>query len=185
MIAFLLLLSVDASRRSEADWIPLRVGNTWTYSAPDGEYTRTVVGYRTIRGLEAAKIVVRYPDDRTWVEYVVRDRKGYSSVAYESGGKFRESDPFVFFRLPVRGGQKWESQGVSFKDCGTETIEVMGRRIACRKIHSLVMTGGRGATVTYESWYAPGIGLVRERTRTEGNGVVKVSEVVLKEHRKR
>ncbi len=176
MILLLAVLLIDTSPRGDPDWHALTLGSSWRYSGPEGEFTRTVVGYRKIGSRTVAEVVVRYSDGRQWTDRIFRDIQGYAAV--RSG--YKEEDLFLTAR--PKSGEKWKSGGLEYQDLGMESVEVGGRRMRCRKIAARADFGA--ASIETETWYAQGIGRVREASRITRNGRTALSQTWLVEFRR-
>jgi len=163
--------------KTEADYFPLRVGDSWTYrNTEEGGYT--------------LKVLSEEPQEGRPVRYVVELRSGViiQNVYSKAGGwvlfhsesypeheglKATYEPPKQYLPNPLVAGQKWEWTGKdptqvehheNSRVVGFENITVAAGKFRAVKVVSEV--GGGGAPMTKTSWYADGVGLVKSTTES-------------------
>jgi hypothetical protein len=111
---------------------------------------------------------------------------GLSVVAVDNrDGKFKAVGPDVLLRLPARVGERWECVNEDGRKCvrttrGVEEAKTpAGTFPAVRVDTELAIPDAAGvvAVVSVSSWYAPGVGLVRETRRRGPAGSASVLQL--------
>jgi hypothetical protein len=161
--------------KSEADYFPLRVGDSWTYrNTEEGGYT--------------FKVLSEEPQEGGSVRYVVEFRSGViiqntfskaggwvlfhaESYPEHEGLKATYEPPKQYLPNPLVAGQKWEWSGKdttqmehheSSRVVGFENVIVAAGKFRAMKVVSEVSGGAIPMTKT--NWYADGVGLVKSTT---------------------
>ncbi|MBI2900423.1 MAG: hypothetical protein HYY17_09565 [Planctomycetes bacterium] len=194
--AFVLLLlelpgSADTTPRRYADWFPLRVGTEWRFKYGGGEWTQTIVARKRVGSVDCAVIEMRYGGQPSYTQYIGRDAEGVRVFGMEQGGRRLEmSAPMTYLRTPPRKGQKWSWKGdyfgsqteTAFEDEGDETVEILGKKTACRRVAGRWNLGDVQITMETTMWFAPGMGIVKMRYAYEfGGGRETAQEMILTE----
>jgi hypothetical protein len=170
----------------EADYFPLRVGDSWTYrNTEEGGYT--------------FKVLCEEPPEGGAVRYVVEFRSGViiQNIFSKAGGwvlfhaesypeheglKATYEPPKQYLPNPLVAGQKWEWSGKDpaqvdhhekSRVVGFENVTVAAGKFRAMKVVSEVTSGA--APMTKTSWYADGVGLVK--STTEGGKIKYGSEL--------
>ncbi len=184
-IAILLLL-VGQSHKAEiptpAELFPAAVQMAWLYEK-DSSFGGLATGYglTVTRRIDIAKgtaLEVSTSDAAKGAKTVYQiDDKGVYMLS-SGPGQQKLSSPMPLLVAPLKPGQKWSwkgtlpvqdglSQGsMEAKVVGWEQLTVLGKEIDCLKIESKSKIGSGKAEikVSRTSWYAPGIGLVKEHS---------------------
>ncbi len=161
--------------KTDADYFPLRVGDSWTYrNTEEGGYT--------------LKVLSEEPQDGGPVRYVVEFRSGViiqnvfskgngwvlfhaESYPEHEGLKATYEPPKQYLPNPLVAGQKWEWTGKdptqmqhheSSRVVGFENVTVAAGKFRAMKVVSEVSGGAIPMTKT--NWYADGVGLVKSTT---------------------
>lgn len=170
----------------EADYFPLRVGDSWTYrTSEEGGYT--------------LKVLSEEPQEGGPARYVVELRSGViiQNVFSKAGGwvlfhaqsypdheglKATYEPPKQYLPNPLVAGQKWEWTGKdptqverreSSRVVGFENVTVAAGKFRAMKV--ITEVGGDAAPMTKTNWYADGVGLVK--STTEGGQIKYGSEL--------
>jgi hypothetical protein len=161
--------------KPDADYFPLRVGDTWTYRhSESGGYTW--------------KVLSEEPQDGGTIRYLVELNSGViiHSLYSKAGGwvllhaetyteheavKATYDPPKRYLPNPLVAGQTWEWTGkdptqTEFHEkhrvVGLENITVPAGKFRAMKVISEITGGNISQTKT--SWYAPDVGLVKSTT---------------------
>jgi len=178
---FVLILAAQTFP-SISELFPVADGLTWLYSKQSNLSTEPSSYGVSVSGKTEANGIV------TW-ELSTSDSKRGSKTLYrvDSTGVFITAtgappevltQPIPVLIGPLKAGKKWSYKGPVGGQSGSEPGEftsnvqgmenllVMGNQVNCVKIETKTTLGkGKQAIkVTRVSWYAPGIGLVREAT---------------------
>jgi uncharacterized protein DUF3108 len=181
VLATLALGSSAAARKPkpakiEADYFPLRVGDSWTYRNTEaGGYTLKVLSEEPQEG-RPVRYVVEFRSE-VIIQNVFSKVSGWVLFHAESypeheGLKATYEPPKQYLPNPLVAGQKWEwtrkdptqmehhesSRVVSF-----ENVTVAAGKFRAMKVVSEVSGGAIPMTKT--SWYADGVGLVKSTTQ--------------------
>jgi hypothetical protein len=159
----------------DADYFPLRVGDSWTYrNTEEGGYT--------------LKVLSEEPQEGGPVRYVVEFRSGViiqntfsraggwvlfhaESYPEHEGLKATYEPPKQYLPNPLVAGQKWEWSGKDptqmdhhekSRVIGFENITVAAGKFRAMKVVTEV--SGGAIPMTRTSWYADGVGLVKSST---------------------
>lgn len=172
--------------KTEADYFPLRVGDSWTYrNTEEGGYT--------------LKVLSEEPQEGGPARYVVELRSGViiQNVFSKAGGwvlfhaqsyleheglKATYEPPKQYLPNPLVVGQKWEWSGSdptqaerreSSRTVGFENVTVPAGKFRAMKVITEITGGSMPKTRT--NWYAEGVGLVK--SATEGGQIKYGSEL--------
>jgi len=178
-------------RKPAPDYFPLRLHDWWRYkstqaSGATSEFTRTVVAekkqsdgsLRQCLELSNPKPLIQEWYSKSPSGVLLREEE------YLGGGGKVAFDPArPMLELPLKPGVTWTWNGVARTNVRVaETNEVFPKervqtpagRFEAVKIVTHIEQGGAQATKT--SWYAPGVGLVRQTT--DSSGVTSSTELV-------
>ncbi|CAG1002291.1 hypothetical protein MYXO_03116 [Myxococcaceae bacterium] len=187
--ALLLGLGADAAEKSKrkppADYFPLRLESWWQYRSTQAngaasEFRITVISEeRAPDGTLRACLELRNPNPLIVDCYaksateVLRTTEEYLG----GGGRVAFDPPRPLLRLPLRDAAQWSWSGNArlhtrvderSRVVGREKVEVPAGRFETIRILTEIEQGGARATKT--SWYAAGVGLVRQTTESSGIG---------------
>jgi hypothetical protein len=165
------------SAKVDADYFPLRVGDSWTYrNSEEGGYT--------------LKVLSEEPQEGGPARYVVELRSGVviQNIFSRAGGwvlfhaqsypeheglKATYEPPKQYLPNPLVAGQKWDwtakdpsqvEHRESSRVVGFENVTVAAGKFRAMKIVSEVNSGS--ALMTKTNWYADGVGLVKSTTES-------------------
>jgi hypothetical protein len=170
----------------EADYFPLRVGDSWTYrNSEAGEYTLKVLSEEP-QGGGPARYVVELRSG-VIIQNVFSKADGWVLFHAENypeheGLKASYDPPKQYLPNPLVAGQKWEWFGKdptqmehheSSRVIGFENVTVAAGKFRAMKVVSEV--SGSAIPMTKTNWYADGVGLVK--STTEGGQIKYGSEL--------
>ena len=180
-----------AKPKKTPDYFPLRLSDWWQYRSRQAndatsEFRLTVISEEPQPdGSRRSCIELSNPNPliRDWYTKtaagVVLNEEEYLG----GGGKVALDPPRPMLRYPLAAGASWGWSGTARSNtqveeksrvAGAEKVEVPAGRFDAMKIVTEIQQGGAWATKT--SWFAPGVGLVRQAT--ESNGVSSVTELL-------
>lgn len=164
------------SEKPDADYFPLRVGDSWTYrNSESGGYTLKVLSEEPQQGGPVRYVVeVR---SEVVIQNLFSKPAGWVLLHAENyleheGLKATYEPPKQYLPNPPVIGQKWEWTG---KDptqterretnhvVGFENVTVPAGKFRAMKVTSEISGGAIPMIKT--SWYAPGVGLVKSATQ--------------------
>jgi len=167
--------------KTEADYFPLRIGDSWTYrNTEEGGYT--------------FRVLSEQPQEAGPVRYVVELRSGViiqkifskaagwvlfhaESYPEHEGLQATYEPPKQYLPNPLVAGQKWEWGGKDptqvdhhekSRVVGFENVTVAAGKFRAMKVVSEI--SGGSAPIMKTCWYADGVGLVKSSTEA---GMVK------------
>jgi hypothetical protein len=190
-LAILALGSSAAARKPkpakpDADYFPLRVGDSWTYrNTESGGYTFKVLSEEP-QGAGDVRYVVEFRSE-VIIQNVFSKAAGWVLFHAESypeheGLKATYEPPKQYLPNPLVPGKKWEWSGndptqmerhEKNRVVGFENVTVAAGKFRAMKVTSEITSGASPMTKT--SWYAPGVGLVK--STTEGGQIKYGSEL--------
>lgn len=182
MLALLHAGPASTETGAAGDYFPLHEGDTWRYRStmPDGqtsEFTLTVVSAETTR--DGVRGCIEFANPKP----AVRNCYGKTSSAVllfdeeklGGAGKAAAHPPRPLLKLPLRPNATWGWRGV-FSSPGpiiesnevfpSESVETPAGRFDAVKIETRI--GSQGDTAVRASWFAPDVGLVKQRTERAG-----------------
>ena len=172
--------------KTEADYFPLRIGDSWTYrNTEEGGYT--------------FRVLSEQPQEAGPVRYIVELRSGViiqkifskaagwvlfhaESYPEHEGLQATYEPPKQYLPNPLVAGQKWEWGGKDptqvdhhekSRVVGFENVTVAAGKFRAMKVVSEVSSGA--APMTKTSWYVDRVGLVK--STTEGGQIKYGSEL--------
>jgi hypothetical protein len=192
ILSFCALLPLACSKPATEDYLPLRVGNSWTYRAVIADRSEPVKMELKVTKAEKmdnheCMVMELFLDDRSessQKEYYARTQDGLVIVKrIYPKDEVELRPPELMMKSPAQVGQSWKWSGTikelkadfSFNVEKSEKIEAMSRVFDCIKY---VITGTLGSDekVSTERWFARNVGMVRETTSIkQGTKEVKVT----------
>ncbi len=183
-VVLALLCAVPASAENDAtpDYFPLHEGDTWRYRStmPDGqtsEFTLTVVSAEsTVDGVRGC---IEFANPKPAVRNCYRKTPSavllFDEEKLGGAGKAAAHPPRPLLKLPLRPETRWGWRGV-FSSPGpiiesnevfpSESVETPAGRFDAVKVETRI--GSQGETAVRTSWFAPDVGLVKQRTERAG-----------------
>jgi len=160
------------SRKTAADFFPLRVGDSWTYrNTEEGGYTLKVLSEEPQQGgpvryvvelLAGAKIHKVFSKVEGWVLF-------HSENYLEHEGLQATYEPAKqYLPNPLVAGQKWDWSGKdptqmdhreSSRVVGFENVTVPAGKFRAMKVVTEI--AGTSVPLTRTTWYADGVGLIK------------------------
>jgi hypothetical protein len=155
-------------------YYPLKVGNTWDYRLGQRKLTARVTGEETI-GKDKYAILETSGDGKTVVEKVAVLADGIYR-AYADGMSI--TPPLRILKLPVKAGESWtvKSGAGGLGVDGTFTAAEVEVKLPAGTYKAVSAScpefriGTRKMALTY--WFAPGVGLVKQRLQVGERDVV-------------
>jgi hypothetical protein len=175
-----------AKPKPEADFFPLRVGDSWTFrNTESGGYTWKVLSDEPQEG-GTPRYVVEFRSE-VIILSVFSKADGWVLLHSENypeheGLKATYEPPRRYLSHPLAVGQKWEWTGKDptqverhekSRVVGFENVTVPAGKFRAMKVVSEVSGGAIPLTKT--CWYAPGVGLVK--TANQGGQIQYGSEL--------
>lgn len=153
------------------DYLPLTEGNQWTFTLPTGGQTMTkVVGFADVGAVHCA-ILETTLGLQTSREYIAVDGEGVKAyMSQAQGQEYRYDPPILRIKLPYKEGDTWtatatqagRSMTTSFQSIGKERVQTPAGTFDCIKVYSVVNgMPGQPSPISI-SYYADGIGPVRQ-----------------------
>ena len=153
----------------------METGRAWVYStSAEMEMTVRVVREETLGDIKCSVLETRFAG-RSSKEWLGRDEEGVKLHRIRSGVlDVALADPVLRIRLPLKEGAGWTSEmndGGTFRTLnfsveGPVEIRVGEKTFSCMKVTAASRAGRQ--KVVSESWYARGVGMVRQRHTTGG-----------------
>lgn len=158
------------AQEPETAWFSLEVGDAWTYQDDHGTVTIRVVEEVEIEELPTLKVSWFQGNDESpyQTEYWRKDGTDYVVVGRGFGNRqLMFETPYLFLKEGLKPGDTWEAKP---KLMGRElilTFTVEQEEMVKTKLGEFtaikVVVNGPGQNI--ERWYAPAIGMVKEKTR--------------------
>jgi hypothetical protein len=163
----------DKGKAVEPPYFPLEVGTHWVYKAGPRSIDVRVVKHETVAGVPCARLEAASEGADTHVEYVAVRPDGV--YKYRADGQ-DINPPLCFLKLPPKAVTTWETKAevggldlhATFTLGRAEITVPAGTYKAVTAGSPDFTLAGRTTPVAY--WFAPGVGLVRQRVemgRTE------------------
>jgi hypothetical protein len=180
-----------------ADYWPFREGSTWTFVATVGEknLTQVITVTKVTKAEGKTRAELEYKTDgRTAQREIYEvDASSIQRVAAGPDGSNKLTPPLPVVQLPMTAGKKWDWKGdVSFGGStfkgtaqltvsGPETVKTDAGSFPAMRVHVDldVVSGEQTIKVLNDYWFAPKVGLVRQKA-TIGSQVI---EGVLTSHK--
>ncbi|MCU0913528.1 MAG: zinc ribbon domain-containing protein [Planctomycetes bacterium] len=181
-IAIVLSL-LSASVTTAADYLPLQEGNQWTFAMTGGaQMTVQVTGFEDVGTVRCAIVETTMGQQKSQ-EYLAVDTEGVKAyLGKTQGQEFRYDPPILRIQLPYQEGDSWTSTvkqaGMSltttFQSIGRERLDTPAGVFDCIKVYSVVNgVPGQGSAMSV-SYYADGIGPVKQIFQAGGQQMVAV-----------
>lgn len=170
-----------------APFLRLKEGAVWTYVTGDKEGKVKVTGREKIGDVETFVLATELGGTSVDKEFIVVDAAGIKMLRQSSGSNVTDyAQPFVRLKLPPAKGDTWEWKGdigkekasVVYTNEGEEEITVPAGKYKAWKVSAAIEIGG--VKHTGANWFAPGVGLVRQRSEFESGGKKHKSLIELK-----
>lgn len=170
-----------------APFLQIKEGMVWTYLTGETEGKVRVTGRETVRGVEGFVLTTENAGSSSEKETVVSDGAGIRLLKQTSGDRSTEHEnPFVRLKLPLVKGEKWEWKGqigketaaVTFTNEGEDDVSVPAGKYKAWKISVVIEMAG--VKHSGENWFAPGVGLVLQKSTFESGGKKHSSVIQLK-----
>jgi hypothetical protein len=192
--AALVLLGVamaQAETRTAADYFPLRLHDSWRYrssqaAGSESEFTLTVVSEKKQPDgsvLHCVELTNPKPLIQDWYAKTPKAVLLKEEEYLGGGGKVANDPPRPLLQLPLRPGATWSWSGTaragvhveeSNEVVKKERIETPAGRFNAVKLVTKIEQGG--VHVTKTSWFAAGVGLVRQAT--DSSGVTSTTDLI-------
>ena len=167
----------------EAKLYPLTLGTQWVYATESGgridEMTVKVIGIRQEGGATVATLSTTLVNQTPQTVEVRMDSTGIYQTTAPKGGTYNPPQPLLTFPLetetktyqmtgPLPVGDQSGPLKLTLKYIGPQEVDTdMGRMSALAVESVMSWTTPDGQAQTYAmSWWAPGIGFVRQRIET-------------------
>jgi hypothetical protein len=191
LLACLWATAPAAATRPVPDYFPLRLHDSWRYRATQAngstsEFSLSVVSEdKQSDGSTRRCVELSNPNPLTRDWYT----KTKTAVLLQEqeylggGGRVALDPPRPLLQQPLRAGSSWTWSGTvrgnvrveeSSEVFQSERIETPAGRFDALKVVTRIEQGGARATKT--SWYAAGVGLVRQAT--ESSGVASTTDLI-------
>jgi hypothetical protein len=176
----------EPAKKTDADYFPLHVGDSWTYrNSESGGYTLKVLSEEPQEG-GVVRYVLEFRSE-VIIQNLFSKTGGWVLLHAENypeheGLKATYEPPKQFLPNPPVVGQKWEWTGKdptqmerheNNRIAGFENITVAAGKFRAVKVISEISGGAAPMTKTF--WYASGVGLVK--SITQGGSIKYGSEL--------
>ncbi|MEW6074112.1 MAG: zinc ribbon domain-containing protein [Planctomycetota bacterium] len=161
---------VAAVSPAAEDFLPLQAGNHWTYAFSNGIQTEVeVAGFETVNGVRCAVVTTTMQTpagSQTMTELLSSGAKGI--LAYKTQDLVLDP-PHPRLRLPFVAGETWKVTAtqngvrmeITYRSVGPETVQTAAGSFSTVKVEGR-LEASDGSQMTTTSWYADGVGLVRQ-----------------------
>ncbi len=162
------------------DYLPLKEGNYWIFSMSNGLQTATTVSGFADVGTVRCAIVETTVGPQTGREYIAVDAEGVKTyMAKAQDQEFRYNPPIVRIKLPYREGDAWTAQlnqsgttiMTNLQSMAKERIRTPVGIFDCIRIRATMNMGPGQPSVVSISYYADGVGPVRQVTQVNGQEI--------------
>ena len=152
---------------------PTAVGTKWIYEGPNGEFEEAITEAKDDGKATVIKVVRTKAGKEEWQSTFRVTRAGFDMLA--SGGVTYDQ-PLPFLKSGAKPGEQWEytytrpptAFHCRMKVAGPEKVEVPAGKFDAVRVNTaetnnpVGAANRNGAPVESSSWYAPGVGLVRQ-----------------------
>jgi hypothetical protein len=172
-LGFVVLAASRVSAEDEvgnSEWFPTAVGMTWTYRVPDGKITVKVAKHEKQSGMMCARFETLDKGEVVAVQHVALTADKVLRVAH-NGEKVEP--PLQLLMLPAMKGQIWNADSKMTNRTGTDAIQGTCKtdeedvKVPAGDFKKAIRVTAEitidGKTTTIRSWYAPKVGLVKQR----------------------
>lgn len=150
------------------DYMPLKEGNSWTYSLPNGtEVTMKVAGSEEVKGVKCARVEGEIAGQGKSASWFAADADGIRMYKFKGPqAEIEFGKPPLQIKLPFKQGDKWQARlpleqpvDSEMESAGKETIKVPAGTFECIRINTVVTMGNN--KIVSSTWYADGVGQVQ------------------------
>jgi hypothetical protein len=167
--------------KSAADYWPFREGNTWTMDTTVGEKKLTqiitVAKVTKTGGRTRAEVDYKTDGRSIQIEIYEVDASSIRRVAAGPNASAKLTPPLPVVQFPMTAGKKWSWKGevatggaplkgtAQLTASGMETVKTGAGTFSAMRVHlELELAAGpQTIKVPNDYWFAPGIGLVRQK----------------------
>jgi hypothetical protein len=163
------------------DYLPLKEGNLWTFAMSNGaQTTMKIVGFADVGTVRCAIVETTLGLQKSQ-EYIAVDAEGVKTyLGKVQDQEFRYDPPVVRIKLPYQEGDSWtavvnqsgKSVTTTFQSIGKERIETPAGAFDCIKVYSTVNGVPGQPSVVSISYYADGLGPVRQIMHAGGQQMI-------------
>jgi hypothetical protein len=179
------LSSAPKPKEATPVYLPITVGDRWVMVMQFGgqtfEHREVVSKVETKGGATHVSITREGPGDP--IPDLFRFKVTEKGVFLEGIGGTAYDPPFCPLRLPVAAGDEWTEEvaaqpGVrvasttKYKTVGPEEVEVPAGKFKAVRVDSVRTT--KDYTATTSIWFAPGVGIVKDVSKTGTNETVRL-----------
>jgi len=170
-VLFLALVPLAAAQDDKKpDLYPLTEGNKWQYSVSvmgnKVDVVTEVTASATKKGKTTATVTAKTPDGNDISEELTADAKG---VYRASISGVKTDKPLTIIKYPVKNGATWtEEIKINGMDAevkttvgDTEDVKVPAGKYKATPHEAVIKIGGQEVKAT--SWYADGVGIVKQK----------------------
>ncbi len=160
-------------------WLPLEKGRTWVYStSAQMDMVIRVVEEEKLGDISCAVVETTF-DEKSSREWLGKDEEGVKLFRIRAGTMdVALEEPVLRIRSVLKSGDRWMSvmndggvsRAIYFSVEGPLDITVGEKSYRCMKVTATSRSGK--TKVVSESWYAKGVGMVRQRHSTGGATLV-------------
>lgn len=189
LVALMLVLNLsamdavaDEPKVGVSEWYPAKVGTEWHYRSSKGPMINKITKHEKVGETMCAHIETRLNDRVVANEDIAI---GKSTVERHAFSGFRPEPPVVLAKFPLKEGDEWlidskiggeEMKGKAVVE--KESITVKAGKFETFKVRMEVESNGM--TIRSESWYAKGVGMVKQYMDLAGTELtIELEKVVL------
>ena len=174
--AFLLTATLQA--QATKDYMPLQVGNQWTFAGNGSAEVSSVID-RTeeINGVTCAVVATKMQGktvNEEWLAVADGALRSYQNRVPQTGREMTFGKPIIRLQYPVKNGDRWTSStmdetGDTLR--GTYVVEfpvtlaIGGHSYETAKVAASIRSAQ--GTMNMETWYAEGVGIVKQAYQTQ------------------
>lgn len=195
LLCCLIFCSCSKSGGAQADFLPLKVGNSWVYEAvAEGAKTPIkmelkVTGTEKIDGQDCFIMETFAGGSKTSIqkEFYLKSPEGYLVVkrSYPQND-VKLSPPELMVKMSLQEGMKWSWKGkvmnidasFDFNVEKKEMVKIQDKDVESYKVAALGKMG-TGEEVKTDRWYAKDLGMVKEESLIKkGKNQLKVTAIL-------
>ena len=172
---------LSAALGATPDYLPLKEGNLWTFTMSSGtQMTTKVAGFAKVGAVQCAIVEMSMGQQKS-VEYIAVDAQGAKTyMGQVQGQEFRYDPPVLRIKLPYQEGDTWTAivnhagmpMTAVFESMAKERIETPAGTFDCIKVRSTLNAVAGQPPVVSISYYADGIGPVRQVVQAGGQEMI-------------
>jgi hypothetical protein len=154
-----------------ADFYPLKMGNTWTYSGPGNlKLVNKVVAHEKIGGVMCAKLETSMNGMAMANEHVGITRDGIYRFAFNGAAIDK---PVLVLKLPARAGDTWKIESKIGNETVTGNLKTSEGfvQVPAGKFKALVASGkveASGQTIEAANYFVRGVGVAKIKMEIAG-----------------